>query len=318
LPLVLPVRRSALALLLVAAALPPAASALPSAGDAATDGGIEVAVLPLAAPKAGADTAGAGLTQATLDVEARTDAAFRRIGFRSLRVNAVVDCSRWADRVTGAEGYARPGLSGQGRAASVGGAWSQPAAGSLMASVVAKVCAARAPDASAPRQVVDIPAPAPAAGASGPPPEVVDAPAQVAVAAAQPPHVDDSPAPPTPRAAKAQAAFAPPPAALRPTKAQTAYAPAPPAGPVIAQLAASPNARDANLAVAAVRKLVAPPLTSSVEPAVVGDMHVWRASVAGFSSAAAASAFCKRAAGLVGTCWVRPPITGKKAATQKL
>ena len=57
------------------------------------------------------------------------------------------------------------------------------------------------------------------------------------------------------------------------------------------------------------RPLIAAPLTTTIEQAVVGGTHVLRADVVGFSSAADAKAFCKSAAEVSKTCWVRARAT---------
>jgi len=72
----------------------------------------------------------------------------------------------------------------------------------------------------------------------------------------------------------------------------------------VAQVAASASAKDAQHVLNELHAMITPPLTSSVEPAVVGAAHLFRASVAGFTSMEAAKAFCARAASVSKTCWV--------------
>ncbi len=70
-------------------------------------------------------------------------------------------------------------------------------------------------------------------------------------------------------------------------------------------MAASSNVHDAEKVLRELRPLIAAPLTTTIEQAVVGGAHVFRADVVGFSSAADAKAFCKSAADISKTCWVR-------------
>jgi hypothetical protein len=73
----------------------------------------------------------------------------------------------------------------------------------------------------------------------------------------------------------------------------------------VAQVAASANVHDAEKALRELRPLIAPPLTTTIEQAVVGGAHVYRADVVGFGTAADAKAFCRSAAQWSKTCWVR-------------
>jgi hypothetical protein len=77
------------------------------------------------------------------------------------------------------------------------------------------------------------------------------------------------------------------------------------AGDRVAQVTASPSQHDAEKVLRQLRGLIAPPLTTSIEQAQVGAAHVWRADVVGFATAADAKAFCRAAAHLSKTCWVR-------------
>jgi hypothetical protein len=72
----------------------------------------------------------------------------------------------------------------------------------------------------------------------------------------------------------------------------------------VAQVASVPDAKDAERVLRALHGLITPPLTTSVEPAVVQNAHLFRASVSGFTSMEAAKAFCARAASVSKTCWV--------------
>jgi hypothetical protein len=77
------------------------------------------------------------------------------------------------------------------------------------------------------------------------------------------------------------------------------------AGDRVAQVAASANLQDAEKVLRELRRLIEPPLTTSIEQAVVGTSHVYRADVVGFQTAADAKAFCRSAAQWSKTCWVR-------------
>ena len=132
------------------------------------------------------------------------------------------------------------------------------------------------------------PAPAPPPGAPA------------AAPAAAPP---SAPAPSPPLVVKFSGA---PTRAAQPAAAEPSVAAAPRvAGDRVAQVAASSNVHDAERVLRELRPLIAAPLTTTIEQAVVGGAHVFRADVVGFSSAADAKAFCKSAADISKTCWVR-------------
>jgi hypothetical protein len=134
-------------------------------------------------------------------------------------------------------------------------------------------------------------------------PKPAPAPPPAAPAAAAPPP-PSAPAPSPPLVVKFSGA---------PTRAAPAAAAAPRtvaaaprvAGDRVAQVAASSNVHDAEKVLRELRPLIAAPLTTTIEQAVVGGAHVFRADVVGFSSAADAKAFCKSAADISKTCWVR-------------
>ena len=77
-----------------------------------------------------------------------------------------------------------------------------------------------------------------------------------------------------------------------------------PGGRGVAQVAASPTAQGAQHVLDRLHALIAPPLTSGVEAAMVQNAQVFRASVTGFVSLSDAQAFCARAASVSKTCWV--------------
>jgi hypothetical protein len=77
-----------------------------------------------------------------------------------------------------------------------------------------------------------------------------------------------------------------------------------PDGRGVAQVAAAGSAKDAQRVLNALHGLITPPLTQTVEPAVVANASIFRASVVGFVSLADAKAFCARAASVSKTCWV--------------
>jgi hypothetical protein len=136
-------------------------------------------------------------------------------------------------------------------------------------------------------------APLPAA-APAPPPA---APARAVSPPAAPP---SAPAPSGPEVVK----FSSAPAGAAPASAAPSFIPRV-AGDRIAQVAASASQHDAEKVLRELKGLIAPPLTTTIEQAQVGAAHVYRADVVGFASAAEAKAFCKSAAQISKTCWVR-------------
>jgi len=273
-----------LVLAALAALAAPAAVAGPAGGVAVSKDGVEVSILPLVAPAKGPDS----LIEVALDVEARTDAAARRLGFRSLRAAATIDCEKGANRFSKAEAYAGPDLHGEARPWPVGGGWVRPSADSFMSAVTDKVCAPAAPGAA--RVVMA------GAEATATPPATASA----------------TPTPPGPAAANSASASAPP--ALTPVAAADASAQPATARPasVVAQVAASPDIRDARRVLAELKALIAPPLSAAIEPALIDGVRQYRAGVLGFASTADARAFCARAADAAPSCWVRPVANGNR------
>ena len=266
------------------------------------------------------------VTQVGLDIEATTSDAATRFGFHSLRAVADVDCARGVNRFVSAEAYDKPGFDGPGRPRTVTGAWVAPTPDSFMAPVLARVCSGQTVAAAGPPPVVrEMAQPAPPKVASpppraapptaralppaAPPPAVASAPqaAPQVASEAPPPAAADAAPPPAPPlvvkmgAAPGAAAYAPR-AAAAPQAA--AYVPKV-AGDRVAQVAASADLHDAEKVLREVKPLIAPPLTSTIEQAVVGSAHVYRADVVGFQTAADAKAFCRSAAQWSKTCWVR-------------
>jgi hypothetical protein len=271
------------------AALAPAPTAL---ADIIAKDGVEVAVLPTVAPGAGSATS----SVVALDVEARSDAAAGRLGFRSLHAVTAIDCRSGANRFLEAKTYGEPDLAGPPQVRRVSGEWVRPAADSFMAAVLQRMCGAPPAPTSPAIKVTEIaappPAPAPAPAAASP-----AAPASAAAEAA---------APTTPLPSPPSVTVMPPPAALAAAPMSPQARPPRPAGPAIAQVAASPTAKGAARVLGQLKTLLAPPLAGDVEPAIVGGAQVYRVSVSGFASAADARAFCARAQQVVKTCWVRP------------
>jgi SPOR domain len=328
------------ALLLSALMAAAAVAAAPAPGPIVKDG-VEITVL----PQIGVAGAPGAVTEVGLDIEAKTADAATRLGFQSLHAIADVDCGKGANRFINAEAYDQPGLAGAGRQRNVTGQWVQPSSDSFMAAVIGRICAAPATVATAktrPPPVVRemaaaAPPPAPSAKAPAPAPQVAPpsdspppSPPQVVKFSRGAP-VAEPLAAPKPAAAAPQAALAapapapPPPSAPAPSPplvvkfsgAPTGAAPTAAAaartlataprvaGDRVAQVAASSNVHDAEKVLRELRPLIAAPLTTTIEQAVVGGAHVYRADVVGFSSAADAKAFCKSAAEVSKTCWVR-------------
>jgi hypothetical protein len=295
------------------------------------------------------------VTEVGLDIEATTSDAATRFGFHSLRAVADVDCARGVNRFVSAEAYDQPGFGGPGRPRTITGAWVAPTPDSFMAPVVARVCASQKVAAAGPPPVVKAMAPpAPpkvaAPQRAGALPKVTSPPptASALPPAAPAPQVAAQPVPQAaPQLASADAPAAAPPSApppapplvvkmgaAAPPAPSRAYSPEPAphtasyiprvAGDRVAQVAASASLPDAQKVLRALKPLIAPPLTTSIEQAVVGAAHVYRADVVGFQTAADAKAFCRSAAQWSKTCWVRAkgdapaakPLAAKPAAPQ--
>jgi hypothetical protein len=326
--------------LLLSALVAGSAHAAPAAEPAnppITKDGVEITVLPQVSGGGGPAT----VIHVGLDMEAKTAEAVTRLGFESLRTVTEIDCEKGANRFISALAFDQPGLAGPSRARNVTGQWVQPSADSYMAAVISQVCAAHAAVATAPRPPPVVKEMAAAPPPSVPPPaRVAVAAPSSAVAASETATAAPQPSPPqvvkfsggrpvaaAPTAAPPPAAPAPPPAAparavapppsgpevVRFSGAPAGAAPAPAApsfipkvaGDRIAQVAASASQHDAEKVLRELKGLIAPPLTTTIEQAQVGAAHVYRADVVGFASAADAKAFCRSAAQISKTCWVR-------------
>jgi hypothetical protein len=281
-----PVRISLLVGLMLAAA-----SAAAAAPISVTRDGVEIIITPAVSAGGGPDT----VVQVQLDVEARSDDAAHRLGFRSMRGQTQIDCRSGANRFVSAEAYDQPGLMGEGAARPVSGAWVTPAADSNMLEVTQRVCAGvLATAASAPPTVVTS---AGDSNASAPPPRSTKS-----AAAGRLPRVS------TPGSATTASSAPPPPP---PPRVSTRLTPAGPTamtstskpGNWVAQVAASPTQQAAQHELDRLRSMIAPPLATSVEAAVVNNAHLFRASVTGFGTPGEAKAFCARAASVSKTCW---------------
>jgi hypothetical protein len=259
--------RLSLLIALMSAAAP--AMAAPSTGGPIVKDGVEITILPGAAPPSG------GIAEVTLDVEARSDDSASRLGFRSMRGVTAIDCAKGANRFIKADAFALADMKGPATPRVVSGDWVRPAADSFMSGVTARVCGAppppAAPTSTGPLPVVTM-------GTSAPPPP--------------PPRVASTP--PTARMAAAPAASSPTARAFRASAT----------GRGVAQVAASPTAQGAQQVLDRLHALIAPPLTGGVEAATVNNAHLFRASVTGFVSLSDAQAFCARAASVSKTCWV--------------
>jgi hypothetical protein len=264
--------RLSLLIALMSAAAP--AMAAPSAGAPLVKDGVEITILPSAGPSTG------GVSEVTLDIEARSDDAAQRLGFRSMRGLTAIDCARGANRFIKADAFAEADLKGAATPRRVSGDWVRPASDSFMSGVTSRVCGG---------------SPAPALTPSGGALPVVTMGASAAPAAATP-RVASTP-PPT------RLALTNPP---RPSESSTparAFR-ASASGRGVAQVAASPTAEGAQHVLDRLRSLIAPPLAGGVEAATVNNAHLFRASVTGFVSLSDAQAFCARAASVSRTCWV--------------
>jgi len=333
-----------IAALLLAALVAASAHAAPSAPPPAapiTRDGVEITVLPQVSGGGGPPS----VIHVGLDIEAKTTGAVTRLGFESLRAVADIDCGKAANRFISATAFDQPALAGPGRPRVVTGQWVQPSSDSYMAAVIAQVCAAHTtvtaassrpppvvkemaaapppparvaapPPASAPAAAAPQPAPAapqpsppqvvkfsggrPVAAAPAAAPLPAPPPAAPTTAAAPPAAPPSAPAPSGPLVVK----FSSAPAGAAPASAAPSFIPKV-AGDRIAQVAASASERDAEKVLRELKALIAPPLTTTIEQAVVGTAHVYRADVVGFASAADAKAFCKSAAQISKTSWVR-------------
>jgi hypothetical protein len=224
----------------------------------------------------------AGVVEATLDVEARTDAAALKLGFQSMRAVTAVDCAKGVNRFIKADAYAQSDLKGPANARLVSGDWVKPSDDSFMFGVTRRICSGS-------------PGTPPPPPRPNPPP----GPLPVVTMGTQPTHTPPPPPPAPPQRSVAAiatkpAASAPPAAAFR-TSAT---------GRGVAQVAASPTAQAAQQVLERLQGMIAPPLVGSVEAATVQNAHIFRASVTGFVSLGDAQAFCARVASVSKTCWV--------------
>jgi hypothetical protein len=254
------------------------AMAAPAASGPIVKDGVEITVLPHGAPSAD------GTLEVTLDVEARSDDAASRLKFRSMRGVTAIDCAKGANRFIKADAFALADLQGAPTPRMVSGDWVRPSQDSFMSGVTARVCGAAPPAAP----VTSGPLPVVSSGESAAPPSP-----RPRVAATLPPARME--AAPTPAASSPPVAQAAPPA-----RAFRASA----SGRGVAQVAASDTAQGAQHVLDRLHTLIAPPLTSGVEAATVNNVHLFRASVAGFVSLSDAQAFCARAQSVSKTCWV--------------
>jgi len=266
-------RLSLLIALMSAAA--PAMAAPPASGPLVKDG-VEISIQP-SGPSSG------GVTEVTLDVEARSDDAASRLGFRSMRGLTAIDCLKGANRFIKADAFAQADLKGPATPKMVSGDWVRPSDDSFMSGVTIRVCGDPVPAPAAPAAPGRLPVVTMGSSPSPPPP-------------APPTHVAST-SPPT---RLAMAAAPPPAASSPPARAFRSSA----TGRGVAQVAASDTAQGAQHVLDRLHSLIAPPLTSGVEAATVNNAHVFRASVLGFVSLGDAQAFCARAASVSKTCWV--------------
>jgi hypothetical protein len=287
-----------LSALVAASAHAHAASSAPTSAAPITKDGVEITVLPQVSGGDGPPS----VIHVGLDMEAKTTAAVTRLGFESLRAVADIDCGKAANRFISATAFDQPALAGPGRARVVTGQWVQPSSDSYMAAVIAQVCAAHTAVAASSR-----PPPVVKEMAAAPPPPApaAAAPAQVAAAPPAPAVAPPEAAPAAPQPSPPQVVrFGGAPAGAAPAASAPTFIPRV-AGDRIAQVAASADVHDAEKVLRELKGLIAPPLTTTIEQAQVGAAHVYRADVVGFASAADARAFCKSAAHVSKTCWVR-------------
>ena len=266
--------------------------------------GVEITMSPRIAPAGWPAT----MLQLGLDIEAKSDEAALKLGFRSMGAVVDIDCSRGVNRVVSAETHAQANLQGVATPKPVSSQWMTPAPNSLILPVVQRACANQAAAPVAPAGAV------PPTAAAGPPPRVTTG--QGAPPAGGP--VTTAHAPPAAPPAAAAAAHPPtttppataavvhPPPTSPPTTAAASQPPGPPRPPgnVVAQLTASPTAQGAQRVLAQVRGQIAPPLAGVVEQATVNGLQVYRASVTGFATQQDGRAFCAQVASVAKTCWV--------------
>ena len=142
-----------------AAALAAVTAPAALAASAIARDGVEVSILPTVGP-AHADQS---IVRVSLDVEARSEAAAHRLGFRSLRGVTDIDCRSGENQFVKAEAYDHPDLRGAARGWPVLGDWGRPTASSYMFAVTERVCGKGAIESPGPPPVVSTGA-EPAAG----------------------------------------------------------------------------------------------------------------------------------------------------------
>jgi hypothetical protein len=180
-------------LFLSLSALPAAWSAPPLANVVEKDG-VKVIIMPTIAAGAGPETS----IQVGLDLEAMTDDAAARVGFRSMRGRVAFDCGQGVNLLSEAVAYDRANLEGEGKPKALSGKWIRPAPQSLMAAVGDEVCkrplgtspvkvtVQNPPAPNPPAQPASPTAAAPTAAASSAPPSPARKSAIVAQASASP------------------------------------------------------------------------------------------------------------------------------------
>ena len=131
-----------------AVALAAAPAAL--AASAIARDGVVVSILPTVGPV----HADQSIVRVALDVEARSEAAARRLGFRSLRGVTDIDCRSGENQFVKAEAYDHPDLRGEARGWPVLGDWGRPTASSYMFAVTERVCGKGAIESPGPPPVV--------------------------------------------------------------------------------------------------------------------------------------------------------------------
>jgi hypothetical protein len=246
-----------------------------------------------------------------LDGEAASEESARAFGFRSMHQVLDVDCGARRERVAEMTVYDQHEQHGRSRARRPPGQWALPSADAYLADVITAVC--RGGAAAAPRQVARA-APAlarllteasPPAAARRPDPPQEEPPPKLAMAPRSPPAAAPRPGAPSIRVASRPAPALPMAAVALVTGPTEPTRRGAPERGWVAQIGASSSPESARSALGKVSGLMASGLGGRVEEATVRGQRVYRATVGGFGSYAAANAFCAKVERTGGACWAR-------------
>ena len=266
------------ALLLAAAAV-----ALAAGGDRAASAGAVIARTPditVSLVSRGAARTREGVIEGVvIDGEVAGQDAALDFGFHSIRLELDIDCRRQRDRLRRVETFAEPRLGGEPTARPASGEWASPSREAYLAQVIRAMCG-QDPGQSHKSVVERSPASPP-----------LEPDPYAAVGGGAPARGSSDPAPPP----------------MSPPASDAPPAPSSSGGPVV-QVAAAETAAGAQAVLDRLKRSKAVSLgdlAGKVETATVKGRPVYRATLSGFASLAAARAFCVAVRASGGRCFVR-------------